>query len=171
MSTLPPKADITERDQDVRFVPKTDKVQRSKIRALFDHLISAGDQRLRHVDRRTTPDHLERRARKKQGARPRWPSPADDNRALGPPPVGVVARRRARQQRRAELAAGDEANDECAEAEILMDMKWQYRAKQRRSTAMIGTNGATDEFIVVARFETTISSSWCRYMANAIQLG
>jgi len=68
MSTLPPKADITERDQDVRFVPKTDKVQRSKIRALFDHLISAGDQRLRHVDRRTTPDHLERRARKKQGA-------------------------------------------------------------------------------------------------------
>src|SRR5262249_17186701 len=28
---------------------------------------------------------------------------------------------------RAELAAGDEANDECAEAEILMDVKWQYR--------------------------------------------
>jgi hypothetical protein len=38
-----------------------------------------------------------------------------------------VARRHARQQRRAELAAGDEADDECAEAEILMDVKWQYR--------------------------------------------
>jgi len=45
------------------------------------------------------------------------------------------------------------------------------QAKQRRSTAMIGTNGATDEFIVVARFETMISSSRCLYMANAIQLG
>ena len=36
---------------------------------------------------------------------------------------------------------------------------------------MIGTNGATDEFIVVARFETMISTSRCLYMANAIQLG
>jgi hypothetical protein len=31
MSALPPKADIAERDQDVRFVPKADKVRRNKI--------------------------------------------------------------------------------------------------------------------------------------------
>ena len=43
---------------------------------------------------------------------------------LGP---RLSTRRHARQQRRAELAAGDEADNECAEAEILMDVKWQYR--------------------------------------------
>ena len=38
MSAIPPKADIAERDHHVRFVPKADI-------ALFDHLISAGEQR------------------------------------------------------------------------------------------------------------------------------
>jgi hypothetical protein len=37
MSALPPKADIAERDLDVRFVPKTDIL-------LFDHLVGAGEQ-------------------------------------------------------------------------------------------------------------------------------
>jgi hypothetical protein len=50
MSAIPPKADIPRGCPNVRLGPKTDKVQRSKIRALFDHLISAGDQRLRHVE-------------------------------------------------------------------------------------------------------------------------
>ena len=43
---------------------------------------------------------------------------------LGP---RLSTRRHARQQRRAELAAGHEAHDECAEAEILMDVKRQHR--------------------------------------------
>jgi hypothetical protein len=30
MSALPPKADITEKSWNVRFVPKADKVQRNK---------------------------------------------------------------------------------------------------------------------------------------------
>ena len=41
MSALPPKADIREGKHHVRFVPKADKVRRSKI-ALFDHLVGAG---------------------------------------------------------------------------------------------------------------------------------
>jgi hypothetical protein len=38
MSALPPKADIAERNWDVRFVPKAD------IAALFDHLVGAAGQ-------------------------------------------------------------------------------------------------------------------------------
>src|SRR6516162_2180742 len=34
--------------QHVRFVPKADKVQRSKEVALFDHLVGAGEQSRRH---------------------------------------------------------------------------------------------------------------------------
>ena len=41
MSALPPKADMDQSGCDVRFVPKADKVRRSKI-ALFDHLVGAG---------------------------------------------------------------------------------------------------------------------------------
>ena len=41
MSALPPKADIRQRHLDVRFVPKADI-------GLFDHLISAGEQRRRN---------------------------------------------------------------------------------------------------------------------------
>jgi hypothetical protein len=48
MSALPPKADIAERDLDVRFVPKTDIMQCSKRLALFDHLIGQQQHRLRH---------------------------------------------------------------------------------------------------------------------------
>jgi hypothetical protein len=43
MSALPPKADIAEPDEDVRFVPKADKVRCSK-KALFDHLVGAGKE-------------------------------------------------------------------------------------------------------------------------------
>jgi len=39
MSALPPKADIAEGDWHVRFVPKADKVHRSKI-TLLDYLVS-----------------------------------------------------------------------------------------------------------------------------------
>jgi hypothetical protein len=39
MSALPPKADIAERDGNVRFVPKAD------ISQLFDHLVGAREQR------------------------------------------------------------------------------------------------------------------------------
>ena len=39
MSVLPPKADIDERDGDVRFVPKADIVPRS------EHLVGARDLR------------------------------------------------------------------------------------------------------------------------------
>jgi hypothetical protein len=42
MSTLPPKADIAERDRHVRFVPKADSCTAAK--KLFDHLVSAGEQ-------------------------------------------------------------------------------------------------------------------------------
>ena len=48
MSALPPKADIGTQSRNVRFVPKADKVQRSKQR-LFDHLVGAG--RLASEDR------------------------------------------------------------------------------------------------------------------------
>ena len=41
MSALPPIADIGTQARDVRFVPKADKVRRSKM-ALFDHLVGAG---------------------------------------------------------------------------------------------------------------------------------
>jgi hypothetical protein len=40
MSALPPKADIAERDWDVRFVPKADSCTAAKIR-LFDHFVGA----------------------------------------------------------------------------------------------------------------------------------
>ena len=49
MSALPPKADIAKRISDVRFVPKADKVRRSKI-TLLDHLVSGDEQSLRHRD-------------------------------------------------------------------------------------------------------------------------
>ncbi len=41
MSALPPKADIADCDEDVRFVPKAD------IAALFDHLVRATEERQR----------------------------------------------------------------------------------------------------------------------------
>jgi hypothetical protein len=43
MSALPPKADIAERNWDVRFVPKADKVRCSKI-TLLEHLVSPAEQ-------------------------------------------------------------------------------------------------------------------------------
>jgi hypothetical protein len=43
MSALPPKADIPKRRLDVRFVPKADKVHRSKM-GLFDYLVSDAEQ-------------------------------------------------------------------------------------------------------------------------------
>ena len=49
MSALPPKADIGTQSRNVRFVPKADKVRRSKM-ALFDHLVGADEQRRRHGD-------------------------------------------------------------------------------------------------------------------------
>jgi hypothetical protein len=42
MSAFPPKADIAERDWDVRFVPKAD-ILRCKKMSLFDHLVGAGE--------------------------------------------------------------------------------------------------------------------------------
>jgi len=39
MSALPPKADITAAQTNVRFVPKADILRRSK-RVLFDQLVS-----------------------------------------------------------------------------------------------------------------------------------
>ena len=42
MSALPPKADMCGAARDVRFGPKAD------IRCLFDHLIGAGEQIVRH---------------------------------------------------------------------------------------------------------------------------
>jgi hypothetical protein len=39
MSALPPKADIVQHGGNVRFVPFSDQVQRSKTRPLFDHFI------------------------------------------------------------------------------------------------------------------------------------
>jgi hypothetical protein len=44
MSALPPKADIGTQPWNVRFVPKADKVQRSKEVALFDHLVGERKQ-------------------------------------------------------------------------------------------------------------------------------
>src|SRR6516162_2171286 len=43
MSALPPKADITERDRHVRFVPKADITS-----GLIDYFIGAAEQRRRH---------------------------------------------------------------------------------------------------------------------------
>jgi len=40
MSALPPKADIVHHGRDVRFVPKADKVHRSKT-LLFHHLVGS----------------------------------------------------------------------------------------------------------------------------------
>ena len=47
MSALPPKADIGTQSRDVRYVPKADKVHRSKM-VLCDHLVGADDERLRN---------------------------------------------------------------------------------------------------------------------------
>src|SRR6516164_8343413 len=48
MSALPPKADIDQHASDVRFVPKADIVRCGERTSLFDHLVGAGKQRLRH---------------------------------------------------------------------------------------------------------------------------
>jgi hypothetical protein len=53
MSALPPKADIAERDRNVRFVPKADILHCRKnavIRDLLDYLVGAGEQRVRHIE-------------------------------------------------------------------------------------------------------------------------
>ena len=50
MSALPLKADMVQHDRDVRFVPKADKVRRSKEVALFDHLVCATQQRQWYVE-------------------------------------------------------------------------------------------------------------------------
>jgi hypothetical protein len=41
MSALPPKADIAERDRNVRFVPFSDSCNAAR-NYLFDHLVGAG---------------------------------------------------------------------------------------------------------------------------------
>jgi hypothetical protein len=43
MSALPPEADIAERDRHVCFVPEADKVQRSKTRMSFNHIVCSGE--------------------------------------------------------------------------------------------------------------------------------
>src|SRR6516165_2068662 len=48
-SALPPKADIGTQSRNVRFVPKAAVSNRSK-KALFDHLVGAGEQRGRHSE-------------------------------------------------------------------------------------------------------------------------
>ena len=48
MSALPPKADMDQHRRDVRFVPIGDKVQRSEMALLFDHLAGFDEQRRRH---------------------------------------------------------------------------------------------------------------------------
>jgi hypothetical protein len=50
MSALPPKADIARQRLDVRFVPKADKVHRSKM-GLFDYLVSNAEQSRREAER------------------------------------------------------------------------------------------------------------------------
>jgi hypothetical protein len=45
MSALPPKADITAAQTNVRFVPEADKVHRGK-GSLLDHLVGTKDKRL-----------------------------------------------------------------------------------------------------------------------------
>jgi len=49
MSALPPKSDITQRDKNVRFVPKADSCT-AAIQTLLDHLIGTGEERLGHVE-------------------------------------------------------------------------------------------------------------------------
>ena len=47
MSALPPKVDIGTKPRNVRFVPKAD-ICGAANNALFDHLVGAAEQRLRH---------------------------------------------------------------------------------------------------------------------------
>ena len=49
MSALPPKADIAGQKMDVRFVQKADSWTATK-RRLFDHVIGARTQGLRHLE-------------------------------------------------------------------------------------------------------------------------
>ena len=49
MSALHPKADIGERNWDIRFVPKADSCTAAKI-ALFDHLVGARQQSWRNSE-------------------------------------------------------------------------------------------------------------------------
>jgi len=42
MSALPPKADISQRDRHVRFVPKADKVALQQKSPSFDHFVGNG---------------------------------------------------------------------------------------------------------------------------------
>jgi hypothetical protein len=48
MSALPPKADIAERDRNVRFVPQADSCTAAKS-VLFDHLVGGRKQRRRNT--------------------------------------------------------------------------------------------------------------------------
>jgi hypothetical protein len=45
---LLPKSDIAERSEDVRFVPKADSCSAAN-QHLLDHLVGAGQERCRHV--------------------------------------------------------------------------------------------------------------------------
>src|SRR6516165_2248885 len=49
MSALPPKADIGTQSRNVCFVPKADKVHRSKM-GLFDYLVSDAEQSRREAE-------------------------------------------------------------------------------------------------------------------------
>ena len=49
MSDLTPKADIAEREWDVRFVPKADSCN-AAILSLFDYLVGADKQQKRRVN-------------------------------------------------------------------------------------------------------------------------
>jgi hypothetical protein len=48
-SALPPKADMVQRDRDVRFVPKADSCTAART-SLFDHVVGALPQEQRHVE-------------------------------------------------------------------------------------------------------------------------
>jgi hypothetical protein len=50
MSALPPKADITGQQLDVRFVPKADILRCGKGTPLFDHLVGAQEDSRRQPD-------------------------------------------------------------------------------------------------------------------------
>jgi hypothetical protein len=49
MSVIPPKAAVMQTSSFGRFVPQAAVSNRSKTVALFDHLVSAGEQRWRKL--------------------------------------------------------------------------------------------------------------------------
>ncbi len=121
-----------EPGDDLSRVLRIDEAEAPSHRAGDDEAFRAAEQRAAEQedhDRRQRRVQEPERQDVEQPRSSRRAQPGDD-RALGAAPVGVAARPDPRNQRCPELAAGDEADDEGAQPQLLKHMQWQRRYRQ-----------------------------------------